>query len=134
VLRVLCLGVAVAAKLLGTRIPDEIEPLIRNVPDLESLVRHVEERIFDDGHRRYTRPEWLDRFTWNAAIRERFRDRNRTMVALLQDIFVPNEPEYALVQLPKPLFPLYRIVRPARLAWKYLRLALGVRPDGTAKR
>ena len=53
------------------------------------------------------------------------------MVALMQDVFVPNEPEYALVRLPKPLFPLYRIVRPARLAWKYLRLALGMRSVGT---
>lgn len=133
-LHVLCLGVAVAAKLVGTRVPEEIETVVRTIPQLDSLVRHVEERIFDDGHRRYTRPEWLDRFTWNAAIRERFRDRNRTILALAQDVFVPHEPEYALVRLPKPLFPLYRIVRPARLAWKYFRLALGMRPDGTTKR
>ena len=106
---------------------------MRKVRDLDSLVRHVEERIFDDGQRCYTRPELLDRFTWNAAIRERFRDRNRTMMALLQDVFVPNDPEYALVRLPRPFFPLYRVVRPARLAWKYFRLALGMRPGGTPR-
>jgi hypothetical protein len=106
---------------------------MRKVGDLGSLVRHVEERIFDDGQRQYTRPELLDRFTWNTAIRERFRDRNRTMIALLQDVFVPNEPEFALVRLPKPLFPAYRIVRPARLAWKYFRLAVGLRPRGTPR-
>ncbi len=133
VLRVLCLGVAVAAKLLGTRIPEEIERLIRDVPDLDALVRHVEERVFDEGHRRYTRPELLDRLTWNAAIRERFRDRNRTVIALMQDVFVPNDPEYALVRLPRSLFPLYRLVRPARLAWKYFCLALGLRPGGTPR-
>ena len=134
VLHVLCLGVAVAAKLLGAGVPDQIGVLMRKVRDLDSLVRHVEERIFDDGQRQYTRPELLDRFAWNAAIRERFRDRNRTMIALLQDVFVPNEPEFALVRLPKPLFPAYRIVRPARLAWKYFRLALGMRPGGTPRR
>ena len=131
VLHVLCLGVAVAARLLGTCVPDKIGVLARRVPDLDALVRHVEERIFDEGTRRYARPEWLDRSAWNAATRERFRDRNRAMVALMQDVFVPNEPEYALVRLPKPLFPLYRIVRPARLAWKYLRLALGMRSRRT---
>jgi hypothetical protein len=134
VLHVLCLGVAVAARLLGTCVPDEVAILARKVPDLDALVRHVEERIFDDGQRQYTRPELLDRFTWNAALRERFRDRNRAMVALMQDVFVPNEPEYALLRLPRSLFPLYRIVRPARLAWKYFRVALGLRPGGTPRR
>ena len=56
------------------------------------------------------------------------------MIALLQDVFVPHEPEFALVRLPKPLFPLYRIVRPARLAWKYFRLALGMPSRGTPRR
>ncbi len=43
-------------------------------------------------------------------------------------------PSDGLVRLPKPLFPVYRIVRPVRLAWKYFRLALGVRPRGTPRR
>jgi len=134
VVHVICVGVAVAAKLLGARVPAEIDRLARKVSDLDALVRHVEERIFDEGNQRYSRSDLLDRLTWNAAIRERFRDRNRAMIALLQDVFVPNEPEYALVRLPKPLFPLYRIVRPARLAWKYFRLALGMPWRGTPRR
>jgi len=68
--------------------------------------------------------ELRDPFAWNAAIRERFRDRNRASIALLQDVFVPNLPEYELVRLPRSLYSLYRVLRPMRLAWKYSRRVL----------
>jgi hypothetical protein len=132
--RVLSLGLAVATRLLGARVPEEVEQLQRQVPALPSLVHHVEERIFVHGDRPFSRPELLDASTWNAAIRERYRDRSPTMIGLLQEVLVPNEPEFALVRLPKTLFPLYRIVKPVRLALKYLKLALTAGPSDATRR
>jgi len=127
VLRVVALGLAVTGRLLGARLPDATQGLVRGLPDRDALVRHVEERIFGDDPGPGSRPGLRDPVAWNAAIRERFRDRDRRMVALLQDVLVPNEPEFRMLRLPKPMFAAYRVIRPARLAIKYLGIALGVR-------
>ncbi len=119
VLHVVCLGLGVAAKLLGTRVPKEIALAGGNVADLDSLVRHVEERIFGGEDAPYSRPELLDARNWNAAIRERFRDRNDAMIALAQFALEPSDSDFAFVRLPRRLFPLYRLVRPVRVVWKY---------------
>jgi hypothetical protein len=124
VLNVVCLGIAVAARLLGSVVPDPVAAASQVVPDLDSLVRHVEERVLGGSEHRYTRPELLARHSWNAAIRERFRDRHTGVIALAHFTLSPNEDDYAFVRLPKKLASLYVLVRPARLAWKYTRVGI----------
>jgi hypothetical protein len=127
VLKVVCLGLAVAAQLLEAPMPARIGRECGRFAELDSLVRHVEERIFHDEVQTYSRPALLDASAWNAAIRERFRDRNRAAVALTQFVFAPNEYDYAFVRLPKRMAPLYRIVRPIRLGIKRARALVGGR-------
>ena len=52
-------------------------------------------------------------FRWTARLRERRRDKIRLIGRL---VFTPGPGEWAVVQLPKALFPLYRVVRVSRLA------------------
>jgi hypothetical protein len=127
VLHVLGLGLSAAESLLGAQLPADARRLADDVPDRDRLIRHVEQRLFGGADPPQGHPEFEDPVAWNAAIRERFRDRNRVAIALLQDVLVPNEPEYRLVRLPKRLFAAYRCIRPVRLAWKYLGIAFGMR-------
>jgi hypothetical protein len=120
VLNLVCLGLAVAGKLLGSRVPAEIERASRTIDDLDSLVLHVEERIFRGEVPECSRPELLEASAWNAAIRERFRNRNRAMISLTQFALAPNVRDYAFVPLPKRWHALYWLVRPVRLLWTRL--------------
>lgn len=127
VLKVVCLGLSVAAQLLEAPMPPRIQRECARFADLDSLVRHVEERIFRDEVQTYSRPALLDASAWNAAIRERFRDRNGAAIALTQFVLAPNEYDYAFVRLPKRMTPLYRIVRPIRIGIKRARALVGRR-------
>jgi hypothetical protein len=54
-----------------------------------------------------------------GKLRERWRDRARFSARLL---LTPGPGEWAAVRLPQPLFPLYRLVRLARVASKIAHL------------
>jgi hypothetical protein len=62
--------------------------------------------------------EQLSYFRLMMRLRERRRDRLRFFTRLT---FTPGPGEWAAVDLPKPLFPLYRVVRLARLASRFAR-------------
>jgi hypothetical protein len=57
-------------------------------------------------------------FRLMLRLRERRRDQMRFLTRL---IFTPGPGEWAVVRLPEPLFPLYRLVRVTRLAAKLVR-------------
>jgi hypothetical protein len=133
VLHVVCVALAAAAKLLDAPLPAEVRDASRALVDLHGLVRHVEERMFGDGAgSAFSRPELRDPVAWNAAIRERRRDRSAALAALEQRVLQPNEYDYAFVRLPKRMNALYRLVKPLRLAWKHGRALLGVRSGAGA--
>ena len=116
VLHVVCVALAVAAKLLDAPVPPAVANASRGVPRLGALATHVVERIFDDGATCYADAELRDPVAWNAAIRERLRDRNRVAIALTQRVLAPSWRDYAYVRLPKEWNPCYRVVRPFRIA------------------
>ena len=129
ILHVVCVAVAVAAGLLDAPVPAELRDASRKVVDLPGLVRHVEERMFGDGDgTAFSRPELRDPLAWNAAIRERLRDRSAALAALEQRLLLPNENDYAFVRLPKRLNAVYRLIKPLRLAWKHGRALAGAPP------
>lgn len=126
---VVCLGLMVARRLLGSPVPAEFEAACANFPGLGSLARHVEERIFDEGAGPYSRPELLEPAAWNAALRERYRDRTSAIIALTRFVLVPNEYDYAFVRLPKRLDRLYEVARPVRLFAKHAHALAVTRRD-----
>lgn len=133
VVKMLRVGVAVAARLLGAPLPEELQRAARTWDDLEVLVRHVQERIVGVDARAHRRPDLRDPRTWNSAVRERFRDRRESLVPLLRFALTPNRADYAFIRLPRAWDPLYPLVKPVRLAAKYGRIALGMRPDGESR-
>ena len=97
---------ALAHRLLGAPLPPSMETDVSAgalVEDLIPLI--VKSAPFD--------PESLDYFRRVAKTRERRSDRTRFWWRLAT---TPSTGEWSAVQLPAPLFPLYRVVRAARLA------------------
>jgi hypothetical protein len=62
--------------------------------------------------------EQVSYFRLMMQLRERKADRLRFLTRLT---FTPGPGEWETVRLPKPLFPLYRVVRLARLASRFAR-------------
>ena len=82
----------------ATKIADEIE---------NCLVRDV---TFN--------PESLEYFRWMVRLRERRVDQMRFIRRL---ILTPGPGEWAVMHLPKPLFPMYRLIRLGRLSARVVR-------------
>jgi hypothetical protein len=76
----------------------------------------------------------LDAAVWNAAIRERPRDRSRTLVALTQDFLAPNDRDYAFARLPRSLDRAYALVKPVRLLRDYGRRLVDAMANAAGRR
>ena len=124
VLRILCLGLALANRLLDLPVPRELEPSTRHTPSFDSLVRHLEQRILGEEDQPYSRPELLKYGAWNTATRERYRDRNALMIAL-RVALAPSAGDYESLRLPRALAPFYGVVRPARVLTSYASKVVG---------
>lgn len=131
VLRIVAVALAVARTLLDARVSDAPERAAGGYARLGPLVRHIVQRIYSAEGSAFDRPDLLDASKWNAALRERYRDRSPALIALTQFAFASNDFDYAFVRLPRSLFPLYRLVRPLRVAWKYA-WPRGARNTGTS--
>jgi Uncharacterised nucleotidyltransferase len=104
--RIVAVTFLLARELLGTELPEGMEPDART----EALARRIvslitAEEEFD--------PESLAYFRLIMELRERRRDRVAFWWRLL---VTPGAGEWSAVRLPGPLFPLYRVVRVCRLA------------------
>ena len=118
-LRMVLLGLAVAQRLLGAKLPPEIAQRMCDEAALATLVDHVEECVLGTGPQGHSRPELLQRARWHGEVRERVRERDRWQRALFYFAFAPNRYDYEFVRLPRVLRGLYCVVRPLRLAYKY---------------
>ena len=117
--RMLLLGLALAHELLQAPLPEQVTSLIRSDNAVQSLVKHVRNRLFDE---QATGNPFLERQRFHCKVRERLQDRvpiyrNLVKVAFTS-AFVPNSKERELIELPASLSALYYLVRPARLAHK----------------
>lgn len=117
--RMLLLGLALAHELLQAPLPEQVSSWIRSDNAVQSLVKHVRNRLFDE---QATGNPFLERQRFHCKVRERLQDRvpiyrNLVKVAFTSAI-VPNSKERELIELPASLSALYYLVRPARLAHK----------------
>jgi hypothetical protein len=110
-LRVLAIGVGLAAELLAAPVPSEILARLRSDPVARELEREVRERLFAELRGELVELEFeLSRLQWRS--RERWRDR-------LRYALTPNESDWIVVPLPRALGFVYYFVRPVRLVAKY---------------
>lgn len=112
--RMISLGLVLARDLLGAPIPEAANQRFKEDAVVKSLAGQVWRR-FTSGVSN-SEPGLAELCRFNLKARERWRDRLRYGLRLA---LTPTEGDWALLPLPAPLFFLYYVVRPARLALQY---------------
>jgi len=123
--RRLVLGLALAQDLFGARLEERDIGAAFEDAAIRGLVAAVREALLKDAA---AGENGRGDFAWagfHLRSFERLRDRARYCLGLA---FTPNTNDWQAVHLPQSLFALYRLIRPARLAWNQIRrLAKGAR-------
>ena len=114
-IRMLRVGCQLSCRLFGTP-PNVTEP-VGNDSTSRHLARQIQDRLLGtlEGDARACDSDHHQAL--KIEIRERFRDRVRMTLRFL---FTPSTRDWRWVPLPPLLFPLYRLLRPIRLAWQRL--------------
>ena len=113
--RILHVTLLLANRLLATPIPAPIEEAIAE----DGAARAFADKIAVEVARGVSyEEEQVSYFRLMMQLRERRADRLRFLARLT---FTPGPGEWEAVRLPRPLFPLYRVVRLARLASRFAR-------------
>jgi hypothetical protein len=115
IVRVLRVTRILANRLLETPIPAQAEQNLPADAVAQLLAEEIESYLTSDSTYDV---ESFDYFKLMMQLRERRTDRLRFLSRL---IFTPGAGEWAAVRLPEPLFPLYPIVRLARLAVRLVK-------------
>jgi len=113
--RILHVTLILANQLLGTAIPT---PVANNVLGDNTAKMLAEQIAVSVAAGVIYEEEKLTYFRLMMRLRERRMDRLRFLARLT---FTPGPGEWEAVRLPKSLFPLYRVVRLARLAARFAR-------------
>lgn len=109
--RVVLGGLFVAQQACGLALPREIEIALPANAQVAQLARQVlQETLPAQGH-----PGMLSNNRYYLRSRERLRDR---LYYIYDQAFVPKPVDWETVRLPAALYPLYYLLRPARLAAK----------------
>jgi len=113
--RILCITLQLANRFMETSIPSPIEESMK--------ADHVAEAFSDEISANMIRgvsyeEDQLSYFRFMMRLRERRADRIRFFTRLA---FTPGPGEWEMFRLPKSAFPLYRLVRLARLAARFAR-------------
>ena len=114
--RMLLLGLALAHELLQAPLPEQIFTWIQSDNAVQDLTEHVRHRLFEE---KTIRHRILEKQRFHGKVRERLRDRlpvyrNMAKAAFVM-LFIPNKEDHELIKLPRTLYVLYYLVRPARL-------------------
>jgi hypothetical protein len=126
-LRTLLLGVALAVRWLGARLPDPMQRELAVDGTVGRLVDEVEARWFgtDEGLRR---PAAWPTFWFAYRTRQRLRDRGALLAHYARLAVTPTERDHAFAAVPASLSGLYYLLRPVRLlcdGGQYLARRLG---------
>lgn len=115
--RIVAATFAIANTMLGTKPPVLIQRWIDEDPEAKGIAQQLS-RTMRRGED--PEPESLAYFRLMAQVRERRRDRLRFWVRLA---ITPSWSEWSCIRLPERMFPLYRLVRMARVMRRLLRRA-----------
>jgi hypothetical protein len=109
--RLLLLGLYLAYDLLGTALPAQLISMAQDDGVTVKLAHEVERRMFSNpGVRTGVFQEWIVPARAIESARQRFR-------YLAGRALSPTVDDWNLVRLPRPLFALYYLLRPLRLAF-----------------
>jgi len=111
--RMVSCGFLLAVWLLDVGLQEKVLQRIKVDPWVQSMARQVIRKLF------HSKPEWPGRFErkmFYLKMIERIEDKARYCFNL---VMVPTHVEWSTIPLPKPMYSLYYVVRPVRLAGKY---------------
>jgi hypothetical protein len=111
--RLLLSSLELAHDLLDVALPPEILKKVQSDAEVKHTVGQARARLFHGGR---SGRGMLGKNYWRFRVMDRRRDALR---ATLKAAMVPNLPDWKLLSLPAPLFFLYYLVRPIRLALKH---------------
>jgi hypothetical protein len=111
--RILFVSLALASDLFELRLPDEIARAIEADRAVQTLAAEIKRQLFQEQ----AQSAAVSRYLLPARALERRRDRLRFRLRLA---LTPSPEDWAAVRLPERLHQLYFLVRPFRLARKYL--------------
>ena len=118
-LRMVSLGLLLARDVTAADLPAPVAREAGRDRTARSLAAAATHELFDP------RPSRFDGLLFHARMRERAPDRARYLLSV---IYTPSGADWEALSLPRPLFPLYAVTRPVRLAWKYGRRLLSSPP------
>jgi hypothetical protein len=111
--RMLFLGLLLVKDLFETSIPEEIAKEIESEPEVRKLATKVEKGLFEKSN---GSAGIFKSSLFYLKVKERLRDR----IQYCTDLAMTTTPgDWAFLQLPRSLFPLYFLIRPFRLIKKY---------------
>jgi hypothetical protein len=113
--RILWITMLVASRLLAVEVPAGARASLPADSGTKTLASEIRARITSEAA--YELESW-SYFRLMMRLREHSVDRLRFLGRL---IFTPGPSEWRAVRLPRPLFPLYRLVRLSRLAARVIR-------------
>jgi hypothetical protein len=120
--RIVSLNLLLAHRLLGSALPPAIQQRLQHDPSTtvlaDEILRVIERSVHYDT-------ESIPYFRLMMRLRERWPDRARLFCRLA---FTPSVSEWSAVRFPKPLRPLYRLVRLSRLAHRLASAGWSARP------
>lgn len=124
--RVLLLGLALAQEFCAVKLPPSVSDRIERDRRLERIRRHARRRLLSG---RGDLPGFRETALFQMRAQDRWRDRIRYLFLRL---FLPTMEDWKQVRLPDPLFFLYFLFRPLRLAGDILLHRRSPGPDQPA--
>jgi hypothetical protein len=117
--RIVSLGLSLAHGLLGSKLPPRVSNFIHADTRALALASSIRKRILDDRE-----GDGGDRGLLQLHLLQGVRNRFRFVWYLLQ----PTDDDWRLLRIPESLFPLYYLVKPVQLAWRWrLRPVFGLK-------
>jgi hypothetical protein len=111
-LRIIGLSLVLAERTGGATIPSQISSQFQDDQEIQKLARQIEPQIVRGGN-----PEKPDRFPiFFMRGREQWEHR---LYYIVDQLFLPKWVDRRLLTLPEALFPLYFVIRPIRLVFKF---------------
>ena len=111
--RMFLTGMLLAHELAGAPLPDELVAIARNDRNVSAIARRVASGLFRGAGRAATPFD-----PWAVPIRS-IEGTGAQIYYVVQRTLAPTMGDYELIPLPRPLFPLYWLIRPFRMAAQY---------------
>ena len=115
IVRILRVSLILASHLSRAPIPSAADKYLPAETDAPIIAEEIEDCLLRETT---INPESLEYYRWMVRLRERRIDRMRIVRRL---VLTPGPGEWSTMRLPKPLFPIYRLIRLGRLGARVVR-------------